>query len=133
MPPSSPPSATQQTVQSQHAAAQPYGPRLHGEPVRTSLTTEASTPHRVQATSHDAYTTLAFWPLPFRNTALRRLGSDDFPPAAKHRAARDLGRWLQSGGPPITIRQRFPLHEIADAHHAAAQPGARGRTLITLT
>jgi NADPH2:quinone reductase len=76
-------------------------------------------------------TEIPFWPLLFANTTLRLLGSDDFPPAAKRAAARDLTAAAAAGALTVTVDHRYPLEDIAKAHdHVDA--GSRGRILVTI-
>ena len=74
---------------------------------------------------------IPYWQLGFADTTLRLLGSDDFPPAVKARAARELTAALADGSLRSTIAARFPLEDIAHAHELVEQ-GAPGRVLIEL-
>ncbi|ANZ40393.1 oxidoreductase [Lentzea guizhouensis] len=76
-------------------------------------------------------TELPFWPLLFANVTVRLFGSDDFPPAAKRAAARDLTAAAAAGAVRVHIGQLFPLAEIAAAHERV-DAGGRGRVLVTL-
>ena len=57
-----------------------------------------------------------FWPMLFDNITVRLLGSDDFPPAAKRQAARDLTAAAQVGALSIPVRPPFPFEQVALAH-----------------
>ncbi|WP_394826467.1 NADPH:quinone reductase [Pendulispora albinea] len=70
---------------------------------------------------------LPFWPLLFKDVTIRLLGSDDFPPAAKLDAARDITAAASALVYPIAAR--FPLESIAEAH-LAVERGARGRVVL---
>jgi NADPH:quinone reductase len=74
---------------------------------------------------------IPYWQLGFADTTLRLLGSDDFPPAVKAGAARELTAALIDGSLRSTIAARFPLEDIARAHELVEQ-GAPGRVLIEL-
>ena len=69
---------------------------------------------------------IPYWQLGFADTTLRLLGSDDFPPAVKAGAARELTAALIDGSLRSTIAARFPLADIAHAHELVEQgaPGA---------
>ncbi len=81
--------------------------------------------------STDPEPRIPYWPLAFGNATVRLLGSDDFPPAAKAQAARDLNACLSDGALRVTIAARFPLERIADAHEAVAA-GSGGRVILTI-
>jgi len=74
---------------------------------------------------------LPFWPLLFNNVALRLLGSDDFPGAAKRQAARDLTAAAAVGALTVDVGARYPLEDIAKAHDQV-DAGGRGRVLVTV-
>ena len=74
---------------------------------------------------------LPFWPLLFANVTIRLLGSDDFPPAAKDAAARDLTSAAAQGALSVAIARTFPLADIAAAHELV-ESGAAGRVLISI-
>jgi NADPH2:quinone reductase len=61
------------------------------------------------------------WPQLFLNTTIRLLGSDDFPPDAKRRAAHDLTTCLRERRLGIQIGRTLPLEQIATAHQAVEQ------------
>lgn len=72
-----------------------------------------------------------FWPMLFANLTIRLLGSDDFPPDAKHQAAADLTTAAQDGALHIPIDDPLPLDRIAEAHdHVDA--GARRRVVLSI-
>jgi NADPH2:quinone reductase len=75
---------------------------------------------------------LPFWPLLFKNVTIRLLGSDDFPPAAKRQAARDIVDCLKAGKLESELAGRFPLEQIAAAHAAVAAPRRPGRVTLEL-
>ncbi len=74
---------------------------------------------------------LPYWPLAFADVSLRLLGSDDFPPAVKAEAARELTAALLEGRLRAAIAARLPLDEIAQAHEQVER-GAGGRVLLSL-
>lgn len=78
------------------------------------------------ATRHDL-PGLPFRPMLFANLAnlaIRLLGSDDFPAAAKQQAAAREGALSPPIGEPM------PLEQIADAHHRV-DAGTRRRDLMS--
>ncbi len=75
---------------------------------------------------------IPYWTLAFADVSLRLLGSDDFPPAVKAEAARELTAALLEGRLHATIAARLPLQDIALAHEHVEQ-GAGGRVLLDLT
>ncbi|MEV7602676.1 NADPH:quinone reductase [Kitasatospora sp. NPDC089797] len=76
-------------------------------------------------------TELPFWTLLFKNVTVRLFGSDDFPAAARHQAARDLTAAAAVGALTVEVGARFPLTDIAAAHDRV-DAGGRGRVLIDL-
>ena len=76
-------------------------------------------------------TSIPYWPLGFKDTTLRLLGSDDFSPAVKAEAARDLTDALIDGGLRSDIAARFALEDIASAHELV-EAGPPGRVVIDL-
>jgi NADPH2:quinone reductase len=74
---------------------------------------------------------IPYWALGFKDTTLRLLGSDDFPPAAKAEAARALTEALLDRSLRSDIAARFPLEEIATAHELV-EAGPPGRVLIEI-
>ncbi|ANW16971.1 NADPH:quinone reductase [Streptomyces clavuligerus] len=74
---------------------------------------------------------LPFWELLFKNVTLRLLGSDDFPPGARHLAARDLTAAAAVGALSVRVREHWPLDAVARAHDSV-DAGGRGRVLVTL-
>jgi NADPH2:quinone reductase len=76
--------------------------------------------------------TLPYWQLGFADVTLRLLGSDDFSPAVKAEAARQLTAGLADDTLRMKVDHRLPLERIADAHEIV-EHGTEGRVLITLT
>jgi NADPH2:quinone reductase len=74
---------------------------------------------------------LPYWKLGFADTTLRLLGSDEFPPAVKAHAARELTAALLDGSLRSEIAERVPLADIARAHELVEQ-GAGGRVIVTI-
>lgn len=72
-----------------------------------------------------------FWNMLFDNITIRLLGSDDFPPAAKHQAAADLTKAANDGAIQPTIGPTFPLKQIAAAHDQVDTDN-RHRVLIAI-
>jgi NADPH:quinone reductase len=72
---------------------------------------------------------IPYWPLGFADATLRLLGSDDFTPQVKARAAHELTSALVEGTLRITIVERFPLTSIAIAHENVER-GLNGRVLL---
>lgn len=79
----------------------------------------------------DERPSLPYWPLAFSDVALRLLGSDDFPPAVKAKAAADLTVALSDGAVRSTVVHRLPLDDIAAAHDLVEQ-GAGGRVVLQI-
>jgi NADPH2:quinone reductase len=74
---------------------------------------------------------LPFWPLLFSNITLRLLGSDDFPAAAKLRAAEDLTAAAREGALGVTVAETLPLERVAEAHDLV-DAGSGGRVLVSI-
>lgn len=74
---------------------------------------------------------IPYWTLAFADVSLRLLGSDDFPPAVKAEAARELTAALLEGRLRAAIAARLPLDDIALAHEQVER-GAGGRVLLSL-
>src|SRR3954447_8203455 len=74
---------------------------------------------------------LDFWPMLFANLTIRLLGSDDFPAAAKHRAAADLTAAARDGALRIPIDEPLPLDRIAEAHDRV-DAGPRNRVVLAI-
>ena len=74
---------------------------------------------------------LPYWQLGFADTTLRLLGSDDFAPAVKAHAARELTAALLAGTLRSVIAARVPLSEIAHAHELVER-GVDGRVLVMI-
>src|SRR5437588_3441142 len=72
-----------------------------------------------------------FWPMLFANLTIRLLGSDDFPPAAKHQAAVDLTTAAREGALSIPSGDPLPLDRIAEAHDRV-DAGTRKRVLLVI-
>jgi NADPH2:quinone reductase len=72
-----------------------------------------------------------FWPMLFSNLTIRLLGSDDFPPAAKHQAADDLTAAAERGALRVPIDVPLPLDRIAEAHDRV-DAGTRRRVLLAI-
>ena len=81
--------------------------------------------------SADHRPSIPYWTLGFADATLRLLGSDDFAPAVKARAARELTAALAEGRLASTIGARLPLEDIVQAHQRVER-GAAGRTLLQL-
>jgi NADPH2:quinone reductase len=75
--------------------------------------------------------TIPYWDLGFKDTTIRLLGSDDFPPAVKANAAKALTRAVITGSLRSDIAARLPLENIASAHELV-EGGAHGRVVIDL-
>jgi NADPH2:quinone reductase len=73
---------------------------------------------------------IPFWPLLFANVTLRLLGSDDFSPGAKTRAAADLTAAAAEGALRIPIGAVYQLSEIAAAHEHVDHGPRNGRVLV---
>lgn len=82
--------------------------------------------------TNDPRPAVPFWNLVFRNARLYFLGSDDFPPEAKRRAARDLTAMLADGWRGFPIAHVLPLSEIAAAHELVESGTVRGRVLLSI-
>jgi NADPH2:quinone reductase len=74
---------------------------------------------------------IPFWPMLFANITIRLLGSDDFPPAAKHQAATDLTTAAHQGALSIPSSDPLPLDQIAEAHNRV-DAGTRERVLLSI-
>lgn len=72
---------------------------------------------------------IPYWTLGFADVRLRLLGSDDFAPGVKARAAAELTDALADGSLRSVIAQRLPLERIADAHELV-EAGAGGRVVL---
>lgn len=80
--------------------------------------------------SGDPAPAIPFWPLVFKNLGVFFLGSDDFPPAAKADAARDLNVALAQGWPGFSIGARLALDDIAAAHELVESGTTNGRVVL---
>ncbi len=74
---------------------------------------------------------LPYWTLGFADTTLRLLGSDDFAPAVKADAARELTAALLDGSLRSVIAERVPLANIVHAHELVER-GVDGRVLVMI-
>jgi NADPH:quinone reductase len=74
---------------------------------------------------------IPYWTLGFKDTTLRLLGSDDFPPAVKAEAARALTDALLDGSLRSNIAARYPLDQVARAHELV-EAGAPGRVVLEI-
>jgi NADPH:quinone reductase len=74
---------------------------------------------------------LPYWKLGFADSTLRLLGSDDFAPAVKAHAARELTAALLDGSLRSVIAERVPLTDIARAHELV-EGGVDGRVVVTI-
>lgn len=72
-----------------------------------------------------------FWPMLFDNVVIRLLGSDDFPKAAKQRAAQDLTAAARDGALSVAVDATLPLDRCAEAHDRV-DAGTRGRIVIEI-
>jgi NADPH2:quinone reductase len=75
---------------------------------------------------------IPYWTLAFADATLRLLGSDDFSPAVKASAARELTAALLEGKLRTAIATRLPLAEIARAQDLVEQ-GSPGRVLLQIS
>lgn len=82
--------------------------------------------------SNDGSPSLPFWQLVFKNVRTFFLGSDDFPPEAKARAATDLTQALEDGWSAFDISERLPLKDVARAHELVEGRTVRGRVVLAL-
>jgi len=76
---------------------------------------------------------LPFWPLVFANVSIHFLGSDDFSPKAKSRAAQELSDALAEGWRPFKRFDRYPLSAIASAHEQVEKGQPDGKVILDLT
>lgn len=74
---------------------------------------------------------LPFWPMLFDNVTVRLLGSDDFPAAAKQRAAADLTAAARAGALVVAVGRPLPLARAAEAHERV-DAGTRERVLLAV-
>ena len=81
--------------------------------------------------SSDDRPSLPYWKLGFADTTLRLLGSDDFAPAVKAHAARELTAALLDGSLRSVIAERVPMADIAGAHEVVER-GVNGRVLVMI-
>ena len=76
---------------------------------------------------------IPFWPLVFEYVRIDFLGSDDFPPEAKARAARDLSASLAEGWRPFGHFDSFPLAAIGDAHEQVERGQPNGKVIVVVS
>lgn len=76
--------------------------------------------------------TFPFWPMLFQNVTIHLIGSDDFPPESKTRAANDLTAAAASGVLSAPVAAVYPLDRIAEAHDAVDSGDVHGRVLLDL-
>jgi NADPH2:quinone reductase len=97
------------------------------------LDAEIAAPETIIAAyaTRNARPALPFWPMLFANLTIRLLGSDDFPPEAKHQTASDLTTAAVEGALTIPIGEPLPLERIAEAHDRV-DAGTRQRVLLTI-
>jgi len=81
--------------------------------------------------TRDPRPAIDFWPMLFANLTIRLLGSDDFPPAARRQAARELTAAAQDGALRIPLDEPLPLVRIAEAHDRV-DAGTRNRVLLSI-
>ena len=81
--------------------------------------------------TRDPRPAIDFWPMVFANLTIRLLGSDDFPPAARQQAARELTAAAQDGALRIPLDEPLPLDRLAEAHDRV-DAGARNRVLLSI-
>ena len=75
---------------------------------------------------------IPFWPLVFDNVRIDFLGSDDFPPEAKTRAARELSTSLAEGWRPFGHFDPYPLAAIAEAHEQVERGQSNGKVIVVV-
>src|SRR5215217_192373 len=76
---------------------------------------------------------LPYWPLRFKDTTIRLIGSDDLPGEANRQAVADITTCLETGVlRPPRVAQRLPLVRIAEAHEAVEGGQSGGRLILDL-
>ena len=75
---------------------------------------------------------IPFWPLVFANVRIDFLGSDDFPPEAKARAAQELSASLAEGWRPFGDFDPYPLAAIAEAHEQVDRGQPNGKVIVVV-
>jgi NADPH2:quinone reductase len=75
---------------------------------------------------------LPFWPLLFKDTTIRLIGSDDLPGEANRQAAADITVCLEAGLLRPRVAQRLPLVLIAEAHEAVEGGQSGGRVILDI-
>ena len=101
-----------------------------------TLDTEVIALHGVIAaysSDAEAEPRLPFWPLLFKDTTIRLIGSDELPGEANRQAVADITTCLETGllRPP-RVAQRLPLVRIAEAHEAVEGGQSGGRLILDL-
>ncbi len=76
---------------------------------------------------------IPYWPLVFSNAGVFFIGSDDVPLDAKIQATHAINEALEAGWPGLTIAEKFPLDEIAQAHESVERSAKSGRALVTIS
>jgi NADPH2:quinone reductase len=82
--------------------------------------------------SHSDRPELPFWQMLFANITLQLLGSDDFTPEAKRKAADDLMAAAAAGALSIPVAPVYPLEQIAAAHDHVDNGPRNGRVLLSV-
>jgi NADPH2:quinone reductase len=80
--------------------------------------------------SSDNRPSIPYWKLGFSDVSLRLLGSDDFAPTVKEKAAAELTKALLDGSLRMQVKRRLPLTDIALAHEHVEQ-GLAGRVVLS--
>jgi NADPH2:quinone reductase len=75
---------------------------------------------------------LPFWPLLFKDTTIRLIGSDDLPGEANRQAVAGIRTCLETGVLRPRVAQRLPLVRIAEAHEAVEGGQSGGRVILDL-
>jgi NADPH:quinone reductase len=65
-----------------------------------------------------------------RNIALHPMSLPGTPPAARKRAQHDITQWIASGRRILSVADRFPLAQAADAHEAVERGDKLGTVVI---
>ena len=100
-----------------------------------TLDTEVIALHGVIASyssDAEAEPKLPFWPLLFKDTTIRLIGSDELPGEANRQTVADITRCLETGVLRPRVAQRLPLVRIAEAHEAVEGGQSGGRVILDL-
>lgn len=100
-----------------------------------TLDTEVIALHGVIASyssDAEAEPKLPFWPLLFKDTTIRLIGSDDLPGEANRQAVAGIRTCLETGVLRPHVAQRLPLVRIAEAHEAVEGGQSGGRVILDL-